>query len=133
MRSEYQRAKDRAWKAFSKYIRTRDCLKTTHTKEQGVCITCGQVKEFKSLQAGHLVGGRGNAVLFDEEIVNAQCGGCNIQYNERAKVVYRRVMVVRHGEERVKEMESLLWRTKTFNIPDLDALTDYFKEKLCDL
>ena len=66
-----------AWSWFSKYIRTRDCLKTTGTTEAGRCFTCGNYKPIEELQAGHGIGGRTNGILFDEEIVYAQCIRCN--------------------------------------------------------
>lgn len=77
--SENKKTKDLAWKWFSKYIRLRDCLKTTRTKEMGVCYTCDQIKPFSELQAGHLVSSRCNSILLDEEIVHAQCKRCNIE------------------------------------------------------
>lgn len=69
--------KRKAWNMFSRYIRIRDCLATTGTKESGRCVTCNRIFSFKELQAGHGLGGRNNSILFDEELVNAQCGGCN--------------------------------------------------------
>lgn len=73
MASEYKRAKNRAWKWFSLYIRARDCIKTTGSISRGKCVTCGKEFNFKDLQAGHFVQGRNNAVLFNELGVNAQC------------------------------------------------------------
>ena len=32
--------KDIVWPLFSKYIRTRDCLRTTGCASFGLCITC---------------------------------------------------------------------------------------------
>ena len=133
MKSPYKKAKDRAWKAFSDYIRLRDCLQTTRSPNYCQCITCGKIHPYDYIQAGHFVEGRGNAVLFDEDIVNGQCKGCNHKHNYQAKVVYRRVMVSRFGEEEVKEMENLLWETKQYTKPDLDALTDYYKQKRKEL
>jgi len=57
-------AKDSAWNAFSYYIRIRDSLATTGNIYQCVCITCNErgdsePKDFKHIQAGHAVGGRG--------------------------------------------------------------------------
>ena len=69
--------KTKAWNMFSKYIRTRDCLATRGTVGEGVCVTCGKRYHFKELQAGHEIGGRNNSILCDEELVNAQCRGCN--------------------------------------------------------
>lgn len=70
-------AKKKAWEAFSLYIRTRDCIRFTGDPEQGMCVTCKSFKPRKELQAGHFVGGRGNAVLFDERLVYSQDGYCN--------------------------------------------------------
>ena len=71
------KAKDKAWKAFSTFIRTRDCIRFTGDPEWGMCVTCKTPKSYKELQAGHFVGGRGNAVLFREDIVYSQCKYCN--------------------------------------------------------
>lgn len=70
-------AKTKAWDAFSLFIRTRDCIRFTGDPDQGICVTCKTPKPRKELQAGHFVGGRGNAVLFNEQIVYSQCGYCN--------------------------------------------------------
>lgn len=69
--------KKKAWVVFSRYIRARDCLKTTGFLDQGQCVTCGKFFPFSELQAGHAIGGRNNSILFDEQLVNAQCRGCN--------------------------------------------------------
>jgi len=34
--------KDYTWPAFSMFIRTRDCLRTTGCASFGLCITCGK-------------------------------------------------------------------------------------------
>lgn len=67
------------WPVFSKYIRTRDCIKTSGSPLHGRCCTCGKLYPFKKLQAGHFIPGRTDAALFDEEQVNAQCYRCNIK------------------------------------------------------
>jgi len=79
VKSENKKWKEKAWKQFSLYIRYSDCLKTTNTLFRGVCYTCGKEFDFKGLQAGHCIGGRGNYVLLDEDLVNAQCQNCNDQ------------------------------------------------------
>ena len=77
VKSTRVKSKDKAWKAFSIYVRTRDCLRFTGDPEQGMCVTCKRLFPFKELQAGHFVGGRGNSVLFDERLVYSQCFHCN--------------------------------------------------------
>jgi hypothetical protein len=77
-RSDKQKAKDRAWKCFADYIKLRD------SDWRGICkcCTCGREIELgtQECQAGHLVHGRSNAVLFDERIVHAQCSTCNSKF-----------------------------------------------------
>lgn len=60
-RSETARAKDRAWKVFSEYIRLRD----KH------CVTC---PNGLAENAGHFWHG---VLDFDEENINGQCVRCN--------------------------------------------------------
>ena len=70
--------KKEAWSAFSAFIRTRDCIRFSGSPDEGVCVTCKREYPYKKLQAGHFIGGRTNAVLFDERIVYSQCYGCNV-------------------------------------------------------
>lgn len=75
--------KEKAWKIFGLYIKLRDA------NEYGfcTCCTCGKVLPFdsKKCHAGHFVPGRGNAVLFNDKIVHAQCSECNFNSGEQAR------------------------------------------------
>lgn len=106
-KSPLQRAKDKAWSAFSKYIRLRDA------DIDGVCrcVTCGQEKPWKKIQAGHFIPGRTNRVLFDEKCVHAQCFVCN----------------VRLGGNMIRYW---LWMEKTYGRPWIDALIETMDEPL---
>lgn len=99
--------KKQAWTEFSKYIRLRDCLKTTGDKTRGKCFTCEEVFTFKQLQAGHFIDGRGGSVLFHEDLVHGQCSGCNV-FKHGNKDAYTPKMIEIYGLERVEEF----WRLK---------------------
>lgn len=61
---------------FSKYIRRK------YSNEDGTCTcyTCGKIgNSYKDLQCGHGISGRGQYVLFLEEICRPQCGTCNLR------------------------------------------------------
>ena len=131
-------AKENAWKAFSTYIRTRDSLLTTNTREFCICITCNergdsQWKPYKSIQAGHAVGGRSNAILFHEEIVNGQCNYCNQKppyglggdYGN-----YAIALVKRHGIEHVQELQRLKGTEKVYKLHDFIEIEKEYREKL---
>jgi len=91
-------AKKTAWKWFSKYIRLRDCLKTTGSPDYCKCITCGRVVPYEDIDAGHAIPGRTDGILFDESIVFGQCRLCN-QGGDGEKQAFKRVLVEEHGEE----------------------------------
>ncbi len=90
--------KKKAWDAFSKMIRLRDCFATTSLSHTGKCITCGKNWSFKQLQAGHAIAGRRNALLFDEDLVHAQCIICN-QHNHGEAKKYKVILIERHSQE----------------------------------
>ena len=127
-KSDKQKAKDKAWNAFSIYIRTRDCLRFTGDKDNGMCITCKRSYPFKKLQAGHFIDGRGNAVLFDERQVYSQCYGCNVG-RSGAYVEYFVWMEKEWGRDMIDEFRAMKSDTvqyKTFHFVELEQ---EFKEK----
>jgi len=130
-------AKTKAWDAFSLYIRTRDCIRFTGDPEQGMCVTCKSMKPRKELQAGHFVGGRGNAVLFDERLVYSQDGYCNqkppmgLGGNYAAYTLF----MFDEGYTR-KEIEGFLalkGTTKVYKTHDFIEIEAKYKQKLADL
>ena len=66
--------KKKAWTEFLKYIRLKNADRDGYVQ----CYTCGRKMFWKEAQAGHGLSGRGNSILFDEEIVKPQCASCNI-------------------------------------------------------
>lgn len=125
--------KDKAWKLFSEYIRLRDCIASTASMDRGVCISCHREFPYNKLQAGHLVPGRYNAILFDERIVNAQCYACNMLLGGNGAEYYKE-MVRRHGAEQVDEW-MLLKHAPTLKFTDeyLDNLIAELQLKINNL
>ena len=124
--------KKEAWEIFSLYIRTRDCLKTTGSKDYGLCVTCGKQFQIKVLHARHFVGGRHNGNLFNEKGCHAQCPQCNIWLHGNP-LVYRRKIIEMYGEgyDEVLEKESQV--LKKYTVTELLGLKDEFKEKLKEI
>jgi len=136
------KAKDKAWKAFSDYIRIRDCLLTTHTIDYGICVTCSvrgdnKWKSYAKIQAGHGVGGRGNAVLFNEEIVHGQCNYCNSKPPIGLGGDYGNYMtffINSYGFEHAKELQKLRYDTSIkYSLEDYLKIEQKYKEKLKNL
>jgi len=131
-KSDRAKAKDRAWKSFSKYIRTRDCLRFSNDPELGMCVTCKRSYPFKQLQAGHFIQGRGNSVLFDERLVYSQCVGCNgnpPMGKGGNYVEYYVFMLEEWGQIMIDEFRDLKNQTVIYKIHDFHRIEEEFKEK----
>ncbi len=127
-------AKKRAWNAFSRYIRLRDCLETTGWPDVGKCCTCGIEFPFEELEAGHFVAGRSKHILFDERGVHAQCGKCNHKKPfglDGNPLEYYPFMVKKYGQEVVEELKANKHKTddNRWTIPELQAIEKEYKEK----
>jgi hypothetical protein len=120
--------KKSVWKSFSRFIRLRDCLKTTGTIQRGRCITCNVLGPFKGVQAGHFVPGRTDSILFDEEGVHLQCVRCNKWLGGNFAKYYE-VMLDMYGQEKVNELIAKKNQDKKFTMEELKALKRDFDER----
>ena len=118
-----------AWDLFSKYIRFRDCLRTTGCSSFGLCITCGKRYHFKLLQAGHYIAGRHNANLFNERGCHAQCYNCNINLKGNTPE-YRRQIIKLYGEGADEEIEAEARQSKQYKPLELEELIESLKAKI---
>ena len=115
--------KKKCWKVFSLYIRRKYADPITG---HASCVTCGVSKHYKELQAGHIVPGRGNSILFDERGVFPQCYACNC-CNHGAIHEYIDFMKKHYGEEKGREIiEDLRDKSrnerKSFTVEELEWL-----------
>lgn len=117
------KAKARAWKSFSLYIRLRDS-----NGEYGECFTCGRTINYKQGQAGHFVQGRHNSTLFVENNCHLQCVGCNI-FKSGNLVEYTRKMIDKYGIETVDMLRDLNNQIEKYKIIDYLELEKFFKRK----
>lgn len=124
--------KDAAWKAFSHYIRVRDCLKTTGDPTRGHCCTCPVQVLKTDGHAGHFLAGRGNAILFDERGTNLQCFDCNIGLNGNYDK-YLEFMLKEHGQEVVDEIERLKRSTLKIHNWEFKEIERRYKSQLAQL
>lgn len=131
-KSELKKSKEKAWKAFSIYIRTRDCIRFKNSLTEGICVTCKRDYPFKKLVAGHFIPGRNNAVLLDERIVYTQCMGCNTNppYGLGGNYVeYFVFMEAEWGREKIDEFRALKHKTVVRKAFEWLVFEDLFKEK----
>ena len=121
--------KKRAWDAFSKFIRTRDCIRTTGCPDWGLCITCQKRYHIKLLQAGHFIAGRHNANLFNEKGCHSQCYNCNVNLRSNP-LEYRRQIIKLYGEGYDEVLEKESKEIKKYSVQDLTEICEKYKMKL---
>lgn len=109
--------KKKTWDAFSKMVRVRD--------EGFGCCTCGKWYPWKTMQAGHFIPGRHNAVLFDERNVHGQCYICNIVHKGQGPKYYQ-FMLRRYGQAVIDELMELDRKVRQFTIPELQMMRQDF-------
>lgn len=120
--------KTKAWDAFSRYIRARDCLQTTGHIDRGKCVTCVREYDFKQLQAGHWIPGRNNAVLFSEEGVHAQCNACN-GHKKGNPIPYWLFMEDTYGREVMDNLISESRQTVKYHAFDYERIAQEYTDK----
>lgn len=72
-REARKKAKAKAWKVFSEWIRLRDAGPDGRVQ----CITCPRHDHWRGMDAGHFITRAKESTLFDERNVSCQCKGCN--------------------------------------------------------
>lgn len=117
--------KKKCWALFSEWIRRKDA------DEGGTvsCYTCGKLMFWKEAHAGHAIGGRHNAVLFDPEIVRPQCVRDNVMLGGKYQVFITR-LIKENGlswwEAKLTDSNRVVKYTRT----DLEDLIKDLKQKL---
>ena len=127
-----RKLKDEAWKAFSIYIRTRDCIRFSGSPDFGRCVTCKTARPFKELQAGHFIQGRSNSVLFDERLVYSQDYSCNGNppFGKGGNYVeYYVFMLEEWGQIMIDEFRALKHKTVIYKAHDYERIRDEYKAK----
>ncbi len=139
--------KKKASTACSRYIRLRDALE--YCKEHGIdlhqfsrpediigkCCTCGTVKSWIRLDAGHYKGrglGGSSGVYFDERNIRLQCKLCN-GFKGGAPSEYREFMLEKYGQDVIDDIERK--HRVPLNTKDMamKAMEIFYKDKYKEL
>jgi hypothetical protein len=118
-----------AWKNFSKYIKLRDAIKTTGNILYAKCITCGEVKLIEDMDAGHGIPGRMNSILFNEDLVNAQCRQCNRGGGGELQM-YKKVLIERYGQDKWDYWQSTKNTPVQYTPFDYEQIVRTYREKV---
>jgi hypothetical protein len=107
---------------FNRYIRTRDNQEGFFT-----CISCGQVKGYEVMDAGHYVPVKnGSALRFNEYNVHGECKGCN-GFDQFHLIGYRRNLIDKIGLDMVEWLEANARVTKKWSRSELEEIIEKYK------
>lgn len=120
--------KDKCWKKFSLWIRMK------YADENGMveCVTCGVVKHFKEMQAGHFLSGRSNGILLDPRCVHPQCYSCNVCKHGNIENYYP-FMLEKYGQEVIDELKILKGATFVRTASDYKELREQYEIRIREL
>lgn len=112
-------------RVFSLYIRLRDAMPGGLTK----CISCGHIKPFSSMDAGHYISRTHMATRFSEYNVHSECSYCN-RFRADHLIDYRENLIRKIGQNMY---DILLWQgkqTKKWSDFELQQLIVYYTEQV---
>ena len=139
--------KSKASKACSRFIRLRDAI--DYCKVHGVdlsqfsrpedvigqCCTCGAVKSWFRMDAGHWKGrgiGGGSGTYFDERNIDLQCKQCNGFQGGRV-ADHEEYLVKKYGRKIVDEIERKHYTRIDMKAMAMQAMEIHYKEKYKEL
>lgn len=112
---------------FSLYIRLRDSQEYNH--EYFKCISCGEIKPFDQMDAGHFISRTHRATRWDEDNVNGECMGCN-RFSSDHIAYYSKNLEEKIGKERVDALLVKGRQTKKTSVSELEDMISYYKDKI---
>ena len=121
--------KARLWTLTSKYVR----LKASDHAGFAACVTCGIVKPWEDLQAGHWIpAAKGNAMRWDLRNIHPQCHRCNVHLGSNGPA-YTQYMHRRYGVEECDEMIALSNTVRKIKPAEYELMIEQMAERLADL
>lgn len=116
-KSSLEKKKELAWKKTSIVVRRRYSDKLGFCQ----CVTCGDVKHWKEMQAGHFVPGRTDSILFEETNIHVQCYSCNV-CRSGSLIEYYQFMLMTYGQEEILRLQQLKHEPKKLTEDELDQI-----------
>lgn len=129
-KSNKEKKKEKLWKLVSEYVRRKDADPHTGMVE---CYTCGVVKHWKQVDAGHAIGGRNNMVLFDLSILRPQCKSCNGPGERGNYYVFGNKLNKENGEGWYEQKKIEARQSKKIYESDLEDMIESMTEMVKEL
>lgn len=113
---------------FSQWIRRRDADYLGQT----ACYTCGTVKPWKEMHAGHFMSRGKWSTRYHEQNVQPQCVGCNI-FRSGEQYKFGVHLDAQYGQGTADKLEYLSNQTGKYPKAELERLIEVYKQRLSEL
>ncbi len=110
---------------FSQYIRNRDIVKDGFCR----CISCGEMKHWKKMDAGHYINRKHLSTRYDEQNVHAQCRACN-RFDEGNMNGYALNLIRRYGADILEILALRKSQTKKIDKFEFEILIKHYQKEL---
>lgn len=118
---------DKADRAFSLFIRTRDSQ--SYDGKAFKCISCGRELPIDQADCGHYVNRSHMSLRFSEQNCHAQCRHCN-RFQEGNIQDYRKGLIKKIGEPKVLLLEATKNVTNKITNFELELLANHYKKEI---
>jgi len=125
-KKDKRKLKKKAWDLLSKVKRYVDYLEPDGFN---TCYTCGTRKLPKEMQVGHMLDGRGNSILFEEDSLRIQCPGCNL-FKSGNKEVFIPKFIDECGREKYDYLVQIKHSTRKISVAEYEEMIEEYKERL---
>tara|TARA_R110002050_G_scaffold24443_2_gene65451 strand:- start:3117 stop:3536 length:420 start_codon:yes stop_codon:yes gene_type:complete len=115
-------------KQFSLFIRLRYATLEGMT----ICVTCGDVKHYKSVHCGHFMSRAAHSTRWHEDNCEVQCIGCNL-YKQGQQFLFSLHIDSKHGEGTAQELEYLSKQLVKYMRCDYEEKISYYKNLVDNL
>lgn len=115
-------------KVFQYYIRLRDAMPGGYCR----CISCGKIKPFDLIQAGHFYSRKHMNTRWNEDNVNAECSGCNC-FDGDHLLGYRQNLIKKIGLQKFQYLEVAHNLTRKWADFEIVVMVKHYGEKVLQL
>lgn len=126
-KSSRSKAMDKADRAFSLFIRTRDSQEFQGKAFR--CISCGQIKPIEEGDCGHYNNRQHMSTRFSELNCSCQCRKCN-RFDEGNIQGYRKGLIKKIGLDKVELLEAMKYQTNKLSTFELEEIAKYYRKEV---
>ena len=97
-----------------------------------ICISCGDMKYWKLMDAGHFVNRRHMSLRYSETNVNAQCRKCN-RFDEGNSIGYAIGLTEKYGKDVINKLMIAKKTSVKYTKFEFMTMINFYKKKVWEL